>query len=80
LENGNIYVQWCDGYHEPNKYNDILIIKQPDSFLNTFLYVNSIGLSEEIELEAEDGELCYHNIGNNFLRVLKGIINDEEHI
>jgi len=60
--------EYQDGYYEPLAIG--AIVKYED---NEYEYVDSQSLSEEIEHQAEDGELVYEYRGHSFFRIWKKI-------
>lgn len=60
------YVQFVDGHYDGGNYGDILTIDGKQ-----YVFVHSLGLPEEMEHQAENGDLAYEYRGTSFLRILK---------
>jgi len=67
--NDNYICEYSSGYYENLTINEDTITYND----NNYLYVDSISLDEEIEHQAENGELVYEYRGFSFLRIFKKI-------
>ena len=60
-----VQCEYMSGIWEPCKYGDCVKLGR-----NKFIYVGTVGLSEEMEEQAKDGECACYYIGSHFLRIL----------
>jgi hypothetical protein len=66
----DIYCQYRSGYYEPCLYGDIITIDNIQ-----YRYISSIGLSEEMHIQASNGDIAYYYHGSSYVRILE-IINE----
>lgn len=67
-KNPEFVCQYVSGYFEPNNYNDILTIDN-----KKYRYVDSQSLSEELEIQLNNGTLVYEYRSYSFLRILQKV-------
>lgn len=65
--------EYREGYHEPLNIGHKRNIEG-----RTYRYIDSVPLSAEQELQAEDGGLCYLYHGENYLRIWEPVAKKEE--
>lgn len=65
---GDEYIENETGYYDRFNLGQNRTINNKE-----YYYAGTVGSSEELELQADNGELVYHNIGSNFFRIWKPI-------
>jgi hypothetical protein len=68
VENDEFLCEYNTGYYEPLNYGDIVRYNGKD-----YVYVDSVSLPEEMEHQADNGELCYEYRGSSYLRIFTPI-------
>lgn len=63
-----LMAEYVSGHYEPHNYGDI--IKKEG---NQYRYIASIGLSNEMEHQSDDGGFVYEYRGSSFVRILEPI-------
>ena len=68
VESSEFMCEYNTGFYEPLNYGDII-----DHGGEQFVYVDSVSLPEEMEHQADSGELAYEYRGASFLRIFAPI-------
>lgn len=70
-DTGDLRVEYVPGYHDHIEYGYVRVFIDPiDNVSRQYKYLCSVGnISEELELQAENGDCVYYNNGPSFIRV-----------
>ena len=69
----SVICDYVQGYHVKGEIGDIVTHDEKQ-----YKYTDSVPMGEEIEIQLENGTLCYYYIGPNYLRVLIEITEDNK--